>query len=146
VDHHAVDERQLWSRRSRGELGFLGDDVWQRLYIVTNQGMYHGGILATVRQGVRRCVLAPRVELHRELESEEVADPRMLWDRRQALIKQVLEAEMICVHDEWASLEIRPPVLHDLDQPDQLPLVGGELGVVGSDGAAIESQRSGPLM
>jgi hypothetical protein len=70
----------------------------------------------------------------------------MLRDRRQALIKQVLKAEMICAHDEWASPEIQSLVLHDLDQPDQFPLVGGELGLVGSDGAAVESQWFGPLM
>jgi hypothetical protein len=108
--------------------------------------MYHGRILTAVRQGIYCRVLAPWLELHRELELEELADPRMLRDHRQTLVKQVLEGEMICVHDEWESLEIRPPVLHGLDQPDQLLLIGGELSVVGSDGAVVEGQRLDPLV
>jgi hypothetical protein len=62
------------------------------------------------------------------------------------LVKQVLEAEMVDAHDEWADPEIRPLVLDGLHQPDQLPFISGKLGAVGSNGAAVECKWSGPLV
>jgi hypothetical protein len=156
MDHRVIYERPLWSRRSCGELCLLGNDVWQRLCytaklikqpkIRDGQGMYHGGILAASRQCINCRVLVPGLELHRELKPEELADPRVLRNRRQTLVKQVLEAEMVGAYDEWAGPEIRSLVLHGLHQLDQLPFIGDELGVVGSDGVAIERQWSSPLV
>jgi hypothetical protein len=51
---------------------------------------------------------------------------------------------MVGAYDEWAGPEIRSLVLHGLHQLDQLPFIGDELGVVGSDGVAIERQCPAP--
>jgi hypothetical protein len=88
MDHHVVYERPL---RSRGKLCLLGDDVRQRFCFVAKlikqlkirdgQDMYHGRILAVSRQCISYRVLAPGLELHLELKPEELADPRVLWNR-----------------------------------------------------------------
>jgi hypothetical protein len=47
---------------------------------------------------------------------------------------------MVRAQDERPSPQIRPPVPHRLDEPDQLPLVGSELGMMRVDGATKERQ------
>lgn len=53
---------------------------------------------------------------------------------------------MISAHHETATPQIRPPVSHSLNKPDELALVGGQLGVPGRDGLAVERHRPCALM
>jgi hypothetical protein len=46
------------------------------------------------------------------------------------LIEQILEAEVIHLHDELLGLEIWPPVVDRLDKPNELAFIGGELQMV----------------
>jgi hypothetical protein len=46
---------------------------------------------------------------------------------------------MVRADDEWLSSQIRPPVPHRLDEPDQLLLVSDELGMR-ADGTTEERQ------
>jgi hypothetical protein len=54
----------------------------------------------------------------------------MLRNCRQPLIEQVLQVEMVRVHNELTRPNVRPPMVHSLDEADQLLLIHGELGVV----------------
>jgi hypothetical protein len=48
----------------------------------------------------------------------------MLWNRREPLIQQVLEAVVVGFDDEPASPKVRPPVPDRHDEPNELPFVG----------------------
>jgi hypothetical protein len=65
----------------------------------------------------------------------------VLRDRREPLIKQILEAVMISLHQKAAPPQIQSPVADSLDEPDKLPLVSGEGTVTGRDGTTEEGDR-----
>jgi hypothetical protein len=92
--------------------------------------MYRGVLCSTVQQSIRRGIEAPGLVFHQELALEEFADPIMLRNCGQPLIEQVLQVEMVRVHNELTQPKVRPPMVHSLDEADQLLLIHGELGVV----------------
>jgi hypothetical protein len=92
--------------------------------------MYRDVLLMTLRQGIHRDILAVGFEFDVELIAEHLAHPSVLGNHREPLVQEVLAAEVIGPYDEWPRLEIRPPVPHDLDDADELPLVRCELGVM----------------
>jgi hypothetical protein len=47
----------------------------------------------------------------------------VLWYGRQALIQQVLEAIMVCTHQEAAAPKVRPPMSDGEHEPDQFSFV-----------------------
>ena len=65
----------------------------------------------------------------------------MLGDRREPLIKQVLEAIVVRLDDESTPPQVRPPVSNGVDKADELPLISGEGLVAWRDGSTEESDR-----
>jgi hypothetical protein len=59
-----------------------------------------GGLRVLVRHGVGDRVEAPWPILHVKVEAEMLADPLVLGHRREALVKQVLQAEVVGVDDK----------------------------------------------
>jgi hypothetical protein len=49
----------------------------------------------------------------------------MLWNGRQALIEEVLEAVVVCLDDEASPPQVRPPMSYDKHKPDEFMLLGG---------------------
>ena len=70
----------------------------------------------------------------------------MLRYRRQALVEDEAQAAMISTDDEAAPPQVRPPVAHRLDKPDELAFIGGELSVTRRDGLAEEGEGPGALV
>jgi hypothetical protein len=66
----------------------------------------------------------------------------VLRDRRQSLIQQILQAEMVRPDYELPQPEVRMPMSDGFDQANQLPLIGSKFGMVCRDGVAEE--RDGP--
>jgi hypothetical protein len=65
----------------------------------------------------------------------------VLGDGREPLVQQILEAIMIGLDEEAAPPQIQPPVPHSMDEPDELPLIGGECAMTGCNGSAEERDR-----
>jgi hypothetical protein len=65
---------------------------------------------------------------------------------RKALIQEELQTVVISPDEEAAAPEVRPPMPHCLDQPDELPLVGRQLAMARSKWPAEEGQGAGPLV
>lgn len=65
----------------------------------------------------------------------------VLRNGRQPLVQEKLEAEVVRPDKEAAPPEVRPPVSDGVNQPDELPLVGGEGAVTWGDGAAEVGHR-----
>jgi hypothetical protein len=63
-----------------------------------------------------------------------------------ALIQQKLQRVVVCPHHKGAGPEVWPPMAHRFDQPNELPLIGGQLGVLRCDGAAVEGNGATVLM
>ena len=68
------------------------------------------------------------VELHctvfdREVIPEQLGDPCMLRNRRQALVEEELEAPVVGSDGERPTPEVRPPMTDSLDQPNQLTFI-----------------------
>ena len=83
----------------------------------------------------------PWLVLYGEFEAEESAHPLVLRDGGQPLIQQVLEAVVVGLDHKAAPLEVGPLVADDLDEADQLTLVGGENMMPGGHGPAEEGYR-----
>jgi hypothetical protein len=60
------------------------------------------------------------------------------------LIRQKLQCVVVCPHHKGVCLEVWLPVTHRFDQPNELPLIGGQFGVLRCDGAAVEG--NGPFL
>jgi hypothetical protein len=56
-----------------------------------------------LREGVGDSVEIPWPILHVEVEDKKLADPLVLGHRREALVKQVLQAEVVGADDEVAA-------------------------------------------
>jgi hypothetical protein len=70
----------------------------------------------------------------------------MLRNHGESLVQQILQAKMICPDDEFLWPEVRTPMVDGLDQANQFPLIGGQLGMVWHDGAAEEHDGPCALM
>ena len=57
----------------------------------------------------------------------------VLRNRRQPLIKQILEALVVRLDEEGAPPQVRSPVPDRMDKADELTLVGGQCTVARSD-------------
>lgn len=64
----------------------------------------------------------------------------------QALVEEVLEAIMIRTNDELSSLQVRTPVAHGLNQPNEFPFVGSEASVSRREWPGEEGQCAGALV
>ena len=101
-----VDEGERWP----------GEDAEGR----THCGGVGGVVDVAAGQGVGDRVEAAGAVLDGEVEAEELADPLMLRHGGESLIKQELQAVVVRAHTERPAPQIRPPLAHRLDQPDQL--------------------------
>ena len=63
----------------------------------------------------------------------------MLWNRREPLIQQVLEAVVVGFNDEPASPKVWPPVPDRHDEPNGLPFVGRQRLMSGCDSPTEKS-------
>jgi hypothetical protein len=78
------------------------------------------GILfcVTAGEGIRHRVEGPGLVFDGEIVAEELADPMMLRNRGEALIKQKLEAVVVCPHRETPAPKIRPPMPNGVHKAD----------------------------
>lgn len=88
-----------------------------------------------MRQHVCHRVQLPRAILDGDVVAEQLGHPHVLWNCCQALVEDELETPMVYANGEHVTLEIGPPMVNHLDQPDELALIGMELGGVGYDSA-----------
>jgi hypothetical protein len=70
----------------------------------------------------------------------------MLEDGGEALIQQKFKCVVICPHHKGMGPGVWPPVAHRFDQPNEFPLIGGQLGVLQRDRAAVEGNGVVVLM
>jgi hypothetical protein len=70
----------------------------------------------------------------------------VLGERGESLIEQKLEVLMVCSDHKRSSPQIRPPVLHCLDEGDEFTLVCHQLGVSLCHLTAEEGHWSGALV
>jgi hypothetical protein len=105
-----------------------------------------GGLRVLARQGVNDRVEAPWPILHVKVEAEKLADPLVLGHRREALVKQVLQAEVVGADDEVTALQVRPPLPDCLDHTYELALICRELKVTTSEWPAEECQGPDTLV
>jgi hypothetical protein len=62
------------------------------------------------------------------------------------LVQQELETVVVSLDDERATPQVRPLVAHGVYPPDELTLVGCQLGKACSNRLAEERHQSGALM
>lgn len=90
------------------------------------------------RQRVSNGVELPYPVLDREVVPEQFGDLGVLWDCREALVEDELEAPVVGSNGECVTLDIRTPMLDTLDQDYELALISRELGVVrGGDSTEV---------
>lgn len=65
----------------------------------------------------------------------------MLRNRGVALIQEILEDVMICFDEDAAAPQVWPPVSHDMDEADELPLISGEGAMALCDRTTEEHNR-----
>jgi hypothetical protein len=70
----------------------------------------------------------------------------MLRNGGEVLIQQKLQCIVVCPHHKGARPEVWPLVAHRFDQPNELPLIVGQLGVLQCDGAIVEGNEAAVLM
>jgi hypothetical protein len=70
----------------------------------------------------------------------------MLRNCGQSLIEKKLQVVMVGANDKRSCPYERVPVVHNLDQPDELVLVSCKSGVVRQNGAIEERDQSFSLM
>ena len=97
-------------------------------------------------QGVRHGVEAPGAVFDGEVEAEQLADPLVLRNGRQALVQEELEAVMVSANKEVAAPQIRAPVAHSLHQTDELLLISRELEMARGERPAEECERASTLV
>ena len=79
--------------------------------------------LVTLGQRVCHHVQAPRPKLDGEVVAEQLGDPRVLRNGRQALAEEELETPMVGSDGERTTPEVRPLITASLDQPNQLTFI-----------------------
>jgi hypothetical protein len=77
----------------------------------------------TAGEGIRHRVEGPGLVFNGEIIAEKLADPMMLRNRGKALIKQKLEAVVVCPHRETSAPKIWPPMPNGVHKADELALV-----------------------
>ena len=130
MEHQSVPLCPGCSGQAVGDLLALGDEGGEgrhlllelvkelKLWSGQRQGVDGALILVAPGESIGDDVLAPRPVLHREGVPEELADPRVLRNRRQPLVQEVLEAAMVSADDERAHPQVRSPVTHRLHKTD----------------------------
>jgi hypothetical protein len=71
-----------------------------------------------------------------KVEPKELAAPLVLGNGGQALIQQKFQTIMVSFNYEGSPLKVWALVAHNVDEPDQFPLVRGQLGVAAGDWSA----------
>ena len=99
-----------------------------------------------VGQGIRHGVEAPGAVFDGEVKAEQLADPLVLRNGRQALVQEELQVVMVSANKEVAPPQIWALVAHSLHQPDELPLVSHELEMARGERPAEERERSHTLV
>ena len=143
---HAVDERPWCAAGACTELVPYGDEGRVGVLRLTEahdevetrgeDGKNDPLVRVAARQGVRHHVRRARFVLDGEVEAQQLPHPVVLGNRGETLIQQVLEAVMIRLDEESAAPEVRSPVPYDVDEADELPLIGGEGAMAWRDGVA----------
>jgi hypothetical protein len=87
-----------------------------------------------------------RAEFHREVISEELRHPLMLWHRQKSLIEQEFEGIVVCMHHKPPPPEVWPLVPDYLYQANKLALISGQLHVSWCKGPAEEGNGPGSLV
>lgn len=103
------------------------------------EGQLHripGGVV-TERERVRLRVEATRAVLDPGIEAK-LVDPQALGNNRQSLVQKELEDIVVDANDEAATLEVRLPMLHNLNMVDEFTLVYHQLVVTCDEGLAEE--------
>jgi hypothetical protein len=150
-DHNANDGPTL-VHRARLNCSMLGHQLWQggrlpvklieHLKCVRRQGKgSHLFFFSTARQSIDDDIETPWLELDQELD-----DLVMLRDHGELLVQEVLQAKVVGAHDELTQPKVRLPMADDLDQADQLTLVGDEFGMMGRHDPAEEGHKPLILM
>lgn len=93
-------------------------------------------------QRIRHGVEAALPVFDDEVKSKELVDPLLPWNGGKSLVKQELEAVVICADKKRPPPQIWPPVTHRLHQPDELPFVSSELVMACSERSTEESEGS----
>jgi hypothetical protein len=62
--------------------------------------------------------------LDHEIITKQLGDPRVLWYGSQVLVKEELETPMVGADGKGTTLEITPPMMNGLNQPNELALIG----------------------
>lgn len=83
-------------------------------------------VLVAVGQRIHHRVESARVIFHRELKTEQLANP-LMWNSGKPLVKQELQAIVVSDDEEAVSPYVWLLVPDRLHQPDELTLVGHEL-------------------
>ena len=73
-------------------------------------------VLIAARQGVCSRVLATRPVDHRECIAKKLTDPCVLWNRRETLVEEMLQAAVVGSDGERPRPEVRPLVTDGLDE------------------------------
>jgi hypothetical protein len=81
-----------------------------------------------------------------EVKQQQLSCPLVLRDNRQVLVEQELQAEVVCADEEWTPPQIRLPMPHRLDEPNQLMLVCHQLHVPWQDLPAEEGDNAVTLV
>ena len=106
-----------------------------------SQHRQHGPVLCVAPgRGISHSVCSARLVLDREVETEKLPDPMVLWDGCKPLVEEILEAEVVGAHHEAASPQVWTPMADGEDEADQLSLIRGEGLVARCDGPAKEGE------
>jgi len=135
----------LWLGQGIVPIDFL-PDVVEEGELGSRQGQPLSLLLVAARQRVGHHVHGARLILHDEVEPQQLACPLVLRNRCETLVEEEAKTPVIHAHHETAPPQVRAPMPNRLDEPDQLALVGSELGVTRRDGPAEERDRPSSLM
>ena len=77
----------------------------------------HTLLRVLAREGIHHRVQTPRTILHSEVKAEELADPLMLRNSGQALVKQKFETVVVSTNQEVVPPQVWTPMMNCLDKP-----------------------------
>jgi len=100
----------------------------------------------TPGQCVGHGVEAARAIFHREVEAEKLAEPLMLGNCGQALVKQKFKTVMISTDQKVTPPQIRSPMMNGLHQPDEFALISRKLEMADSERPAAVGEGSSALV
>jgi hypothetical protein len=76
-----------------------------------------------VRESVSHCVRRAGLVLDGEIEAQQFANPVVLGNRGEALVKEVLEAVVVRLDGESVPPQVRPPMPNSEDEADELAFI-----------------------